>query len=126
MDEIWIKAAKAFEEICGESLQRGDIKGFDDVRKKIEGGGEASTSDADPDHEAKWKKAKSAGLLSLQYLKLLVGAASKASSLVSVHFRTVPRCSLTRPPASHTRVGGYPHEQRTMFRVRHTQGHYRL
>jgi len=83
MEEIWVEAARAFEEICGESLQRGDVKGFDDVRKKIEGASKPSFGN-DAEQEGKWEKAKSAGLASLKYLKLLVGAASHASSLVRV------------------------------------------
>jgi len=81
MEEMWAEAAKAFEKICGESLQQGDVRGFDDVQKKIEAAGEASYGlDAGP--EDKWEKAKSVGLKSLKYLKLLVGAASQASMFV--------------------------------------------
>lgn len=80
MKEMWDAAAKAFEEICGESLQRGDIKGFNDVQMKIEAINKASFG---PAEEAdKWNKAKSVGLKSLKFLKMLVGAASQASSIV--------------------------------------------
>ncbi|KAI1376576.1 hypothetical protein F4677DRAFT_418942 [Hypoxylon crocopeplum] len=83
MKEIWAAAAKAFEDICGESLQRGDVKGFDDVQRKIEGVGKA-TYGIDAGQEDKWDKAKSVGLKSLKYLKLLVGAASQASSFIPI------------------------------------------
>ncbi|KAI1779641.1 hypothetical protein F4818DRAFT_400079 [Hypoxylon cercidicola] len=80
--ELWAEAAKAFEEICGESLQRGDVKGFDDVQKKIEDASKASYGiDAEED---KWEKAKNVGLKSLKYLKMLVGAASQASSFIPI------------------------------------------
>lgn len=81
--ELWAEAARAFEEICGESLQRGDVKGFDDVQKKIEGVSKVSYGiDAEP--EAKWEKAKSVGLKSLKYLKMLVGAATQASEFIPI------------------------------------------
>jgi hypothetical protein len=35
--EIGSKAARLFEDICGELLQRSDVKGFNGVQKKIEG-----------------------------------------------------------------------------------------
>ncbi|KAI0139513.1 hypothetical protein F4776DRAFT_592485 [Hypoxylon sp. NC0597] len=82
MKEMWADAAKAFEDICGESLQRGDVKGFDDVQRKIEGVSKASYEDAG--QEDKWEKAKSVGLKSLKYLKLLVGAASQVSSFIPI------------------------------------------
>lgn len=81
MKEIWDAAAKEFERICGESLQKGEVKSFDDVQKKIKSTGQVSNS-ADAEQIDKWEKAKSVGLLSLKYLKLLVGAASQASSFV--------------------------------------------
>ncbi|KAI0875166.1 hypothetical protein GGS24DRAFT_307538 [Hypoxylon argillaceum] len=79
MKEIWAEAAKSFEDICGKSLQNGDMRNFDDVRIKIESGDNAGTGDG-PD--PRWDKAKSMGLECLKYLKLLVGAASQASSLI--------------------------------------------
>lgn len=82
MEEMWAEAAKEFENICGKSLQKGDVMGFDDVQKKIEGGSMA-TYRTDPGQEDKWQKAKGVGLSSLRYLKMLVGAASQASSFVS-------------------------------------------
>ncbi|XXH00877.1 hypothetical protein Hte_007228 [Hypoxylon texense] len=82
--ELWAEAAKAFEEICGESLQRGEVKGFDDVRRKIEDAGKASSYGIDAEEKSKWEKAKSVGLDSLKYLKLLVGAASQASSFIPI------------------------------------------
>lgn len=72
MKEIWAEAAKSFEDICGKSLQNGDMRNFDDVRIKIESGDNAGTGDG-PD--PRWDKAKSMGLECLKYLKLLVGAA---------------------------------------------------
>ncbi|KAI0835757.1 hypothetical protein F5Y06DRAFT_118345 [Hypoxylon sp. FL0890] len=83
MNEMWAAAAKAFEDICGESLQRGDVKGFDDVQKKIEAVSKASYG-IDAGQENKWDKAKSVGLKSLKYLKMLVGAASQASSFIPI------------------------------------------
>ncbi|KAI1138512.1 hypothetical protein F5Y05DRAFT_42402 [Hypoxylon sp. FL0543] len=83
MKETWAAAAKAFEDICGESLQRGDVKGFEDVQRKIEAVSQASYG-TDAGQEDKWEKAKSVGLKSLKYLKLLVGAASQASSFIPI------------------------------------------
>ncbi|KAJ7898401.1 hypothetical protein B0H13DRAFT_2252255 [Mycena leptocephala] len=77
------RAAKAFESICGESVQKGDVKNFDDVQRKIESGSKASYG-LDAEQEDKWDKAKSVGLQSLKYLKMLVGAASQASSFVPI------------------------------------------
>ncbi|KAI1767301.1 hypothetical protein GGR53DRAFT_463602 [Hypoxylon sp. FL1150] len=83
MKELWAGAAKAFEEICGESLQKGEVKGFDDVQKKIESISKASYGNsAEP--ADKWEKAKSVGLKSLKYLKMLVGAASQASEFIPI------------------------------------------
>lgn len=81
MSEMWAEAEKAFESICHQSLQRGDVKGFDDVQRMIE---EATTTSysIDAEQKDKWEKAKSAGLESLKYLKMLVGAASLAASTV--------------------------------------------
>ncbi|KAJ8122639.1 hypothetical protein O1611_g9793 [Lasiodiplodia mahajangana] len=80
MKEIWAEAAKSFEDICGKSLQNGDLKSFDDVRAKIES---ASKAGADDDSDVGgWDKAKSIGLESLKYLRLLLGAASQASSFI--------------------------------------------
>ncbi|KAI1205040.1 uncharacterized protein F4807DRAFT_444317 [Annulohypoxylon truncatum] len=84
MKEIWDEAAKAFKEICGESLQRGDITGFHDVQMKIEGISKVSYGVDDAEQRDKWDKAKSVGLDSLQYLKLLVGVASQASSVIPI------------------------------------------
>lgn len=81
MKEIWDAAAKEFEAICGESLQRGQIKSFEDVQKKIKSANQISNG-ADEEQNVKWEKAKSVGLQSLKYLKMLVGAASQASSFV--------------------------------------------
>jgi hypothetical protein len=81
MEDMWAEAAKEFENICGKSLQNGDVKGLDDLRKRIEEDNTA-TYGADAGREAKWQKAKDMGLTSLKYLKMLVGAASQASSFV--------------------------------------------
>ena len=70
MQDIWAAAATSFESICGESLQKGDIQSFDDVARKIE------NSDADAALDGGWGTAKRLGLKSLEYLKILVGAAS--------------------------------------------------
>ncbi|KAJ7292752.1 hypothetical protein C8J57DRAFT_1043303 [Mycena rebaudengoi] len=83
MSKMWAEAAKAFESICGESLQKGDVKNFDDVQRKIESSSKASYG-LDPEQEDKWDKARSVGLQSLKYLKMLVGAASQASSFVPI------------------------------------------
>ncbi|KAI1127599.1 hypothetical protein F5Y10DRAFT_192382 [Nemania abortiva] len=80
MKEIWAEAAKSFEDICGKSLQSGDLKSFDDVRVKIESAGKAGSEDGTD--AAGWDKAKNIGLESLKYLKLLLGAASQASSFI--------------------------------------------
>ncbi|KAL6699579.1 hypothetical protein J3F84DRAFT_404601 [Trichoderma pleuroticola] len=83
MKEIWDAAAKEFEAICGESLQRGQIKSFEDVQKKINSANQVSNG-ADEEQNVKWEKAKSVGLQSLKYLKMLVGAASQASSFIPI------------------------------------------
>ncbi|PTB50785.1 hypothetical protein M431DRAFT_523482 [Trichoderma harzianum CBS 226.95] len=83
MKEIWDAAAKEFEAICGESLQRGQIKSFEDVQKKIKSANQISNG-ADEEQNVKWEKAKSVGLQSLKYLKMLVGAASQASSFIPI------------------------------------------
>ncbi|KAF4806539.1 hypothetical protein CGCSCA5_v014298 [Colletotrichum siamense] len=83
MDKIWAEAAASFESICGESLKRGEVKSFEDVQRRIEKTCErASGSESKP--EDKWDTAKTVGLKSLQYLKLLVGAAAQASSLIPI------------------------------------------
>lgn len=81
MREIWAEAAKAFEIICGQSLQNGDVKSFDDVQRKIESSSKASHG-LDTGPEDTWDTAKSVGLQSLKYLKMLIGAASQVSSFV--------------------------------------------
>ncbi|TFB02602.1 hypothetical protein CCMA1212_005402 [Trichoderma ghanense] len=83
MQQIWDMAAKEFESICGESLQRGEVKSFDDVQSKIRNASQGS-KEADEEQNAKWEKAKSVGLESLKYLKMLVGAASQASSFIPI------------------------------------------
>ncbi len=42
MKVVWDAAAKAFEDICGHSLARGEVKSFDDVQQRIESSSEAS------------------------------------------------------------------------------------
>ncbi|KAI1454745.1 hypothetical protein F4805DRAFT_302712 [Annulohypoxylon moriforme] len=81
VEEMWDAAAKAFRDICGESLQRGDMKELDDVKRKIES---VSKPSYDTEQKNKWEKAKSAGLSSLKYLKLLVGVASQAASVIPI------------------------------------------
>lgn len=82
---IWDEAAENFKEICGESLLRGDVKSFDDVKEMIESS--RTSRGLDPEQKEKWEKAKGVGLESLKYLKKLVVVATKASSFVcrSVH-----------------------------------------
>lgn len=82
LDEIWAEAARQFQEICGESLQRGDVKSFDDVRKKIENANK-QPGYVNDEPEDKWEKAKTVGLQSLKYMKMLLGAASQAAVFVS-------------------------------------------
>jgi hypothetical protein len=81
-DELWADAARRFEEICGESIQRGEVKSFDDVRKKIEDINK-DREDGSDDKDHKWDKVKSVGLQSLQFMKILVGVASQAAAFVS-------------------------------------------
>ncbi|KAL6863653.1 hypothetical protein J3F83DRAFT_745169 [Trichoderma novae-zelandiae] len=81
--QIWDAAATDFESICGESLHKGEVKSFDDVQNKIKNTNQGS-KDADEEQNAKWEKAKSAGLESLKYLKMLVGAASQASTFIPI------------------------------------------
>ena len=80
MEKLWAEAAKEFERICGKSLRRGEIKDFDDVQRRIEGACKGGYGVGEADR--KWEKAKDGGLEWLGYLKMLVGVASKASSLV--------------------------------------------
>ncbi|ROV93591.1 hypothetical protein VMCG_08093 [Cytospora schulzeri] len=82
INKMWAEAAKEFESICGESLQRGELKTFDDVQKKIEG--KSKSSGSIDEGEDRWDKAKSVGLKSLKYLKMLVGAASQASGIIPI------------------------------------------
>ncbi|GAW18341.1 hypothetical protein ANO14919_078160 [Xylariales sp. No.14919] len=79
MKDLWADAAKSFESICGKSLQGGDVRSFDDVKARIENSSKPGGDDGPGD---KWAKAKSVGLESLKYLKLLVGAASQASEFI--------------------------------------------
>jgi hypothetical protein len=84
MKQIWAEAEKAFNDICGKSLQSGGLKSFDVVKKKIEEGGKASYGlDAGP--KDRWDTAKEVGRQTLQYLKILIGAASQVSSFVYGH-----------------------------------------
>ncbi|KAH7320618.1 hypothetical protein B0I35DRAFT_390482 [Stachybotrys elegans] len=83
MQELWAEAAKSFEDICGKSLQKGEIKKFDDVQKKIEEAGRTS-NDSGGGKEDKWDKARSVAFKSLGYLKLIAGAGLQAASFVPV------------------------------------------
>ncbi|KAI0864938.1 hypothetical protein F4860DRAFT_463830 [Xylaria cubensis] len=83
LDEIWAEAASSFESICGESLKKGEVKTFDDVQRRIESSAKAPYSH-NTEQESKWDKAKSVGLESLKYLKMLVGAASQAADFIPV------------------------------------------
>ncbi|KAM3073649.1 hypothetical protein ACMFMG_004466 [Clarireedia jacksonii] len=82
-DELWADAARQFQEICGESLQRGEVKSFDDVRMKIENINKQQTDGSD-DKENKWDKVKSVGLKSLKFMKILVGVASQAAEFTPI------------------------------------------
>ena len=82
MEDLWAEAAIEFERICGVSLQKGEVKSFDDVQKKIQSVSKASYGTKDGDDKEKWDKAKDLGLKSLKYLKMLVGVASQASGFV--------------------------------------------
>jgi hypothetical protein len=81
MKEMWLEAARAFETICGKSLREGEVKSFESLQSKIESSCKASYG-IDADENDKWDKAKSVGLTSLKFLKMLLGAANQASSLV--------------------------------------------
>ncbi|KAI1341133.1 hypothetical protein F5Y15DRAFT_25371 [Xylariaceae sp. FL0016] len=83
MRKVWADAATAFEAICGESLQHGEVKSFEHVRSKIQDSGKASY-DLEPDSAAGWAKAKEVGLASLQGMKVLLGVASQASALLPI------------------------------------------
>lgn len=82
INDLWEEAAKAFEVICGHSLQKGSVKSFDDVQKTIEGNGPQGFANGDSSQQADWDKAKSVGLQSLKYLKLLVSVAAQGASFV--------------------------------------------
>jgi hypothetical protein len=82
MSSMWSDAGEAFEKICGLSLTRGDIKNFDDVERMIEGLSAASYGFDTARDDGKRAKARRAGLNVLKYLKMLVSAASHASSFV--------------------------------------------
>ncbi|PTB73692.1 hypothetical protein M440DRAFT_1338792 [Trichoderma longibrachiatum ATCC 18648] len=84
MQHLWDLAAKDFESICGESLQKGEVKSFDDVQNRIRDAHQGPQAADEGDQSAKWAKAKSVGLESLKYLKMLVGAASQASSFIPI------------------------------------------
>ncbi|OHE99024.1 hypothetical protein CORC01_05714 [Colletotrichum orchidophilum] len=83
MDEIWASAAEHFEKICGESLKKGEVKSFEDVQRQIENSGKAAANTSQSPEDS-WDTAKSVGLSSLKYLKMLVGAASQASSFIPI------------------------------------------
>ena len=81
MEKLWAEAAKSFESICGESLQRGGIHTFKDVLMQIERGDKAYANDGPDDHHRR-DKARSVGLASLKYLVLFVDAAYQAPRFV--------------------------------------------
>lgn len=82
MNQLWDEAAEYFKEICGESLQNGKVKGFDDVEKEIMSIHMKTASGDENQEQDKWKKTKEIGLTSLRYLKILVGAASSVAPFV--------------------------------------------
>ncbi|KAJ7256871.1 hypothetical protein B0H12DRAFT_1284136 [Mycena haematopus] len=81
--ELWEEAAKDFERICGQSLQKGEVKNFDDLQRKIESAGHLKAT-VDEGKEGKQEKAKRLGLKLLTYLKLLVEVATQGSSLIPI------------------------------------------
>lgn len=122
LDEIWTEAAKQFQEICGESLQKGDVQSFDDVRRKIENVNKQPYGAGD-DEQDKWDKAKSVGLQSLKYMRMLLGAASQASTFVRHPAQSgSPRVNLTLtlPDPYSERCSQY-RRLRTELCVRHTR-----
>ncbi|KAJ6504135.1 hypothetical protein C8R47DRAFT_178200 [Mycena vitilis] len=78
--EMWEDAAKDFESICGQSLQKGEVKNFDDLQKKIESTNDLKATDEGKDETQ--EKSTKLGLKLLKYLKVLVGVATEASSLI--------------------------------------------
>lgn len=90
MKELWDEAAKEFENICGVSLQTGNIRSFEDLQRKVENTNNTSSRLEDGE-KAKRDKAKSVGLTSLKCLKLLVGFASQASSVVRFEIQLLLR-----------------------------------
>ncbi|KAJ7228129.1 hypothetical protein B0H12DRAFT_1030126 [Mycena haematopus] len=83
VNELWEEAAKDFEIICGQSLQKGEVKNFDDLQRKIESAGSLKAT-VDDGKEGKQEKAKKLGLKLLKYMKLLVEVANDASSLIPI------------------------------------------
>ncbi|KAJ4414461.1 hypothetical protein N0V82_007910 [Gnomoniopsis sp. IMI 355080] len=85
VQKLWEEAAEDFRKICGESLNRGDIKTFEDVRTTIEAmGGEGGNASSDAAHSDDWReKTKSVGLQCLHYLSVLVPAPQAAVTMVS-------------------------------------------
>ncbi|UZP40549.1 hypothetical protein NXS19_008365 [Fusarium pseudograminearum] len=79
-DDLWDKAAKYFEDVCGKSLRDGNIRTFDDVEKQIEKQNQLY-SDSDDKSKNRWEKTKGMGLETLKYLRALLGVASSASSV---------------------------------------------
>lgn len=84
--EMWIEAAQEFEKICGQSLEKGKFKSFDDVRKEIESTEKASY--VDNLNKDKWDRAKDAAIKVLRGLKHLIGMASGAVSFVCQESRS--------------------------------------
>ncbi|KAJ7265862.1 hypothetical protein B0H12DRAFT_173738 [Mycena haematopus] len=84
VEELWEEAAKDFERICSQSLQKGEVKNFDDLKRRIESAGSLSAT-VDEGKEGKQEKAKKLGLELLKYLKLLVKVATDAPSFIPIH-----------------------------------------
>ena len=86
LESMWFQAASAFEEICGESLSTGSIKNFEDVKKVIEAGDEKASFDAlhnQGDRDRGFTpSARSLGMLTLKFLKPIVGAVMAGASVV--------------------------------------------
>lgn len=121
INALWDEAAKTFKAICGQSLQNGDIKSFDDVQKTIEGKVQGITSSDSP-HQAEWNKAKSVGLQSLEYLKLLVSVAAQGASFVCP-YHSLPTLAVS---LMHLDTGPYGRSQHgqqcPMLRFRYSPG----
>lgn len=83
--EIWAAAEVEFTRLTGKTMQNGPTKSFEDVRVEIESRGKPPGGDVALLTKDKWdkEKFKNAGLKVLKCLKVLVGAATQLSGMVS-------------------------------------------